>query len=182
MYSLYVGRALPLEFHVVLNGMPQQWFEESAPFPLDIQVARLISEGRFLIAQRGSQLLGGLAWQDDIAFGAFYAKLMFVPDEHQFTEVATALMRELLLIAKEAQARAVFADYPENSPVLMALEAVPGMRQVGHIQDFCEPGVNSIIVEFDLGQVDQLLKYAERMIVERADSRETDIVGTGSPL
>ena len=67
--SVFVGRALPSELHVVLNGMPQRFFEDS-PFLLHIQVARLISEGRFLIAQRGTLLLGGVAWQDDIAFGA----------------------------------------------------------------------------------------------------------------
>jgi hypothetical protein len=162
--SLYVGRALPCEFHVVLNGMPQKWFEES-PFLLHIQVARLISEGRFLIAQRGSQLLGGLAWQDDVAFGAYYAKLLFATDERQFAEVAARLMRELIVVAKEAQARAIFADLPEDSPLLKALDAVPGMRVAGYIDDFCEPGIKSVIVQFDLREADRLLRQADRMTV-----------------
>src|SRR4051812_45530016 len=85
--SIYVGRALPCEYGVVVNAMPQAWFE-SNPSLLQIQVARLISGSRFLIAQRGSTLLGGVAWQDDIAFGAFYAKLLFVKEQYRGSTVA----------------------------------------------------------------------------------------------
>ena len=169
--SVYVGRALPSELHVVLHGMPQRFFEDS-PFLLHIQVARLISEGRFLIAQRGTQLLGGVAWQDDIAFGALYAKLLFVKDELQFAPIAARLMRELIAIGKEQEARAIFADVPEHSPLLKALDAVPGSREVGYIEDFCEPNVKSIMVQFDLSQSARLIRHAERMIVERGENAE----------
>jgi hypothetical protein len=173
--SIHVGRALPSELHVVLNGMPQRFFEDS-PFLLHIQVARLISEGRFLIAQRGTQLLGGVAWQDDIAFGALYAKLLFVRDQLQFTRITARLMRELIAIGKEQQARAIFADLPEHSPLLKALDAVPGSREVGYIEDFGEPNVKSIMVQFDLSQSTRLIRHAERLIVKRGEDAEIGAV------
>ncbi len=165
--SIYIGRAQPIEYQVVLNAMPPAWFE-SDPSLLHIQVARLISSGRFLIAQRGSTLLGGVAWQDDIAFGAFYGKLLFVREQYRRSTIAVRLLRELLVIAKDAQARALFADIPEDSPLRKVADSVPGLREVGYVQDFCEPGVKSIIFQFDLRESDRLLRYADQMIAGRS--------------
>ena len=161
--SIYVGRALSCEYQVVLNAMPQAWFE-SNPSLLQVQVARLISSGRLLIAQRFSTLLGGVAWQDDIAFSAFYAKLLFVREQYRGSTVAVRLIRELVVIAKDAQARAVFADVPENSPLRETMDRIPGAREVGYIEDFCEPGIKSIILQIDLRDTDRLLRQADRLV------------------
>lgn len=161
--SIYIGRALTCEYQVVLNAMPPAWFE-SNPSLLQVQVARLISNSRFLIAQSGSTLLGGVAWQDDIAFGALYAKLLFVREKYRQSGIAIRLIRELLVIGKDAQARAVFADIPEHSTMREVLDDVPGVREVGFIEDFCEPGVKSIIVQFDLEGSDRLLRYADKIL------------------
>jgi hypothetical protein len=173
--SIYIGRALPCEYQVVLNAMPPAWFE-SNPSLLHIQVAGLISASRFLIAQRGSTLLGGVAWQDDIAFGAFYAKLLFVREQYRRSTIAVRLLRELVLIAKDAQARAVFADLPENSPLREVADAFPGAREVGNIEDFCEPGLKSIIFQIDLRDTERLLRHADRLIAGASTSETGQII------
>ena len=52
------------------------------------------------------------------------------------------------------------------------MDAVPGSREVGYIEDFCEPNVKSIMVQFDLSQSARLIRHAERMIVERGENAE----------
>lgn len=163
--SIYVGRALPSEYHLILNSMPQAWFEDS-PFLLQMQVARLINEGRYLIAQRGKTLLGGVGWQDDIAYGAFYVKLLFVRDNYQQQAVAARMLRELLAIARDHEARAVFADIPKGSWMLKVMDGIPATREVGYVDDWGEPGVTSIMIEIDLREIERLLRRTETMIAK----------------
>lgn len=170
--EIEVGLAVPSEYRVVLNAMPREWFAPE-PHLLHLQVAEMFNSNRFLIAQDGDRLAGGVGWQDNIAFGALYAKFIFVTSAYQQRAVATLLMREVLAVAARSGYRRVFQDIPEHSPLQAVADALPGAQTVGHIDGFHEPGVRSLIVAFDAKDYDSLIKEADRRIDSarsRADS------------
>jgi hypothetical protein len=169
--DIYVGRALSSEFPVILNNMPQGWFPPE-PHLLHLQVAKLINANQFMIAQLGSRLLGGVGWQEDIAFGAYYLKFLFVKPEYQHRAVAVRLIREVIAIAAYSGQRAIFGDIPEDSPLKEIVDEIPGARMVGYIDDFHAIGVRSLIVAFDMREHDRLLRHADRLIARAGNNSE----------
>jgi len=161
--EITVSRALPAEYPVILNNLPPGWFEP-APHLLHLQIAEMVNAQRFLIAYTESKLVGTLGWQDQVAFGALYAKFLYVKPEYRRQAVEFRLGRELVNIAMETGQRAVFADVPVNSPVIAVLEKVPGCRKAGEIESFQENGVTSVIFHFELGKAHDFIHYADRLI------------------
>jgi len=117
-----------------------------------------------LIAQVGKTLVGGVGWQDNMAYGALYSKFIFVSPEYQRDGVAVRLLAEVIRIAQEQGVRAVFADIPEKSPFGEVADEIPGLNEVGYIDGFHEDGVRSRIFAFDLKQHARLQREADRRV------------------
>ncbi len=165
-----IGRALPVEYPVILNCMPKEWLASDAHL-LHLQVADMINGNRFLIAQAGDRLVGGVGWQDNMAYGACYSKFIFATPGYQRSGVAIQLLAEVIRIAHEQGQRAVFADIPEKSPFAKVADEIPGLNEVGYIDGFHEEGVKSRIFAFDLKQYDRLQREAQRRM-RRSDFEE----------
>jgi GNAT superfamily N-acetyltransferase len=161
--QIHVGRVVPSEFTVVVNSMPPEWFVPE-PHIVQLQIAEMFNSNRFLVAQIGQRLMGGVGWQENVAAGAYFAKFLFVRPDHQRSGVAVRLLRELITIGANAGQRAVFGDIPEDSPLREVADRIPGAREVGYIEEFHQPGVKSIIVSFDLREHKRLLREADRRI------------------
>ena len=162
--DIEVGRALPIEYPVILNGMPPEWLISEDAYQMYLQVADMINANRFLVAQVGQRLAGGVGWQDNIAYGALYAKFIFVNPEFQDAGVAARLYAEVITIARELNKRAVFCDVPENSPFGEFAKEMPGLKEVGYIDGFHETGVRSRIFAFDFKQYDMVEREVERRL------------------
>lgn len=160
--TIEIGRALPAEYPVILNGMPKEWFASEDAYQMHLQLADMVNASRFLIAQVGQRLVGGVGWQDNIAYGALYSKFIFVHPEYQRAGVAVRLLAELIGIAKEQGKRAVFADIPEKSPFGEVADEIPGLDEIGYIDGFHEAGIRSRIFAFNLKQYDRLQREATR--------------------
>jgi GNAT superfamily N-acetyltransferase len=162
--EIEIGRALPIEYPVILNGMPAEWLISEDAYQMHLQVADMVSANRFLIAQVGQRLVGGVGWQDNIAYGALYSKFIFTNPGYRRGGVAVLLLAEVIRIAKEQDKRAVFCDIPESSPFGKVADEIPGLNEVGYIDGFHEKGTRSRIFAFDLEQYDRLLREADRRI------------------
>lgn len=162
--KVHVGRALPAEYPVILNSMPREWLASDDAYLLHLQVADMVNGNRFLIAQIGDRLVGGVGWQDNMAFGAMYSKFIFVAPEYQRSGVAVLLLAEVIRIAQEQGQRAVFADIPEKSPFGEVADEIPGLNEVGYVDGFHEDGVRSRVFAFDLKQYDRLQREAGRRL------------------
>jgi len=169
--DIRIGRAMPAEYPAILNNLPPEWFEPS-PHLLHLQVADMINGNRFLIAYVGQTLVGTLGWQENIAFGAYYAKFAFVKPEYRRDGVAIRLFRELLEIARDNGQRALFADAPRESPVVRAVNQIPGAREVGSIQNFHGDGLESVIFSLDVDEGDGLIELADRLTSKPGGRRE----------
>jgi GNAT superfamily N-acetyltransferase len=121
-----------------------------------------------LIAHVGETLVGTLGWQDNVAFGAYYVKFVFVKPEFRNQGVAFQLLKELVQIAQDAGQRAVYGDIPADSTILRTVNQVPGTREVGRIEDFHGDGLTSVIVSFDMGTAEKFLAHADRIIAGSA--------------
>lgn len=166
--AIEVSRALPSEYAVILNNLPKEWFAPE-PYLLHLQVAEMVNASRFLIAHDGENLVGTIGWQDNVAFGAFYEKFLFVKPEFRKEGVAAMLWRELLEIAADTGQRAIFCDIPEGSPLIRSVRQVPGAREVGAIEDFHGSGVKSLIFALDVKGSRKFTTYADRLIAESSD-------------
>ena len=151
--------------------MPPEWFASDA-YLMHLQVADMVNANRFLIAQVGDRLIGGVGWQDNIAFGALYSKFIFVHPDYQRHGVAVQLLSEVLKIGKEQGKRAVFADILEDSPFAQVADEIPGLDEVGYIDGFHEAGHRSRVFSFDLKQYDRLQREAERRTARGQSSNE----------
>jgi GNAT superfamily N-acetyltransferase len=160
--KIEIGRALPAEYPIILNNLPPEWLASHDAYQMHLQVADMVSASRFLIAQVGQRLIGGVGWQDNIAYGALYSKFIFVDPEYHRAGVAVRLLAEVIRIAKEQGKRAVFADIPEKSPFGEVADEIPGLDEVGYIDGFHEAGVRSRIFAFNLKQYDRLQREAAR--------------------
>jgi GNAT superfamily N-acetyltransferase len=160
--DIQVSRALPAEYPVIVNNLPQEWFGDNAHL-LYLQVAEMVNSNRFLIAHAEDQLVGGLGWQNDVAFGAYYEKFLYVKPEYRRHGVAALLWRELAKIAMDTGQRAVFADVPDGSPLVRAVLQVPGAREVGSIESFHSDGVKSRIFMVDLSDADKFMSHVDRI-------------------
>ena len=76
------------------------------------------------------------------------------------------MLRELLAIARDHEAHAVFADIPKGSWMLKVMDGIPATREVGYVDDWGEPGVTSIMIEIDLREIERLLRRTETMIAK----------------
>jgi GNAT superfamily N-acetyltransferase len=169
--KIELNRAIPMEYHVILNSMPRDWLQHD-PQLLHLQVADMINSNRFLIANSGDTLVGGVGWQNDIAFGACYVKFLYVKEEYRNRGVAFQLMKEVVRIAVDSNQRAVFADIPSDAPILRTVNQVPGTREVGRIEDFHSKGATSVIVTFDMNATEKFFSHADRFIREATDVGE----------
>lgn len=169
--DVQVDRALPAEYLIVINNMPQGWFGPDGPL-LFLQVAEMIKSNHFLIAHTGEQLVGGLGWQDDVAFGAIYEKFLFVKPEYRKQGIAALLWRELVKIAVADGRRTIFCDVPEGSALVRAVKQVPGAREAGGIDNFHSDGVRSLIFSLDLKNTDRFFHYVDRIVASSNDQKE----------
>jgi GNAT superfamily N-acetyltransferase len=156
--DILVSRALPAEYPVILNTLPQEWFEPEPHF-LQLQIAEMVNANQFLIAHTEDRIVGTLCWQANVAPGVFYAKFLFVKPEYRSSGVAARLARELVTIAIESGQRAVFEDTPANSPYLSAMRRIPGWREVGQLHGFHGERVTSHIFGLDLRNTEQTLRF-----------------------
>jgi GNAT superfamily N-acetyltransferase len=137
---------------------------------LYLQVADMVNGNRFLIAQVGQRLVGGVGWQDNVAYGAMYSKFIFVSPDYQRSGVAVRLLAEVIRIAQEQGQRAVFCDIPEGSPFANVADEIPGLNEVGYVDGFHQDGVRSHVFAFDLKQHARLQREAARRLKrERLD-------------
>jgi GNAT superfamily N-acetyltransferase len=163
--DIIVSRALPAEYPVILNNLPKEWFAPE-PHLLHLQIAEMVNANRFLIAYTGEQLIGTIGWQDQVAFGAFYEKFLFVKPEYRRHGVAALLWRELVKIAVDSGQRAIFADVPEDSPLVRSVKQVPGAREVGFIEGFHGDGMRSLIFALEMRDAEKFFRHTDRLIAE----------------
>jgi GNAT superfamily N-acetyltransferase len=166
--AIEISRALPSEYPVILNNLPKEWFVPE-PHLLHLQVADMVNGNRFLIAHDGDTLVGTIGWQDNVAFGAYYEKFLFVKPKYRREGVAAMLWRELLAIAEDSGQRAIFCDVPEGSSLVRSVRQVPGAREVGAIDDFHSDGVKSLIFALDVKEGRKFTAYADRLIKESGE-------------
>lgn len=169
--DIVVSRALPAEYPVILNNLPKEWFVPE-PHLLYLQVAEMINANRFLIAHTDDLLIGTLGWQDQVAFGAFYEKFLFVKPEYRKSGVAALLWKELVKIAEDSGQRAIFADVPEDSPLTRSVRQVAGAREVGYIENFHSDGVRSMIFALEMRDAEKFYRYADRLIAGSHNHKE----------
>ncbi|MGC4107625.1 MAG: GNAT family N-acetyltransferase [Thermomicrobiales bacterium] len=166
--AIEISRALPAEYPVILNNLPKEWFVPD-PHLLYLQVAEMVNANRFLIAHDGEKLVGTIGWQDNVAFGAFYEKFLYVKPEYRREGVAAMLWRELLSIAEDSGQRAVFCDVPEGSPLVRSVRQVPGTREVGSIENFHGDGAKSLIFALEVKGSKKFTEYVDRLIAASGD-------------
>jgi GNAT superfamily N-acetyltransferase len=166
--DIQVSRALPAEYPVILNNLPQEWFEPD-PHLLHLQVAEMVNANRFLIAYVGDELIGTIGWQDNVAFGAFYEKFLFVKEKYRRHGVAALLWRELARIALDTGQRAIFADVPEDSPLVRSVKQVPGTHEVGYIDGFHGDGVRSLIFALEMRDAEKFIRHVDRIVAASSE-------------
>jgi GNAT superfamily N-acetyltransferase len=169
--AIEVRPALPSELWPIINALPQGWYGPH-PHLLTFQVTEMVRSGRMLLAHEDEEELAGVVgWQDDAAFGAMYAKFIFVKEKFRRQTVAARLVRELALTASALELRAIFVDFPDDSPLLTVADTMtfPGVRKAGHVDNFHEDGRVSVFYALDVRQaaafirsLDQLIEKGER--------------------
>lgn len=168
--AIEVSRALPSEYSVILNNLPKEWFVPD-PNLLYLQVAEMVNANRFLIAHDKETLVGTLGWQDNVAFGAFYEKFLFVKPEYRKEGVAAMLWRALMEIAEETGQRGIYCDVPEKSPLIRSVRQVPGAREVGAIENFHGDGAKSLIFAIEVKDSGKFTTYVDRLVKDSGNHR-----------
>jgi len=160
---------LPAELPVLLNRLPQEWFEPQ-PYVMWLQLAEMISARRLLIAHRDDELVGTVGWQENVAYGAWYSKFLYVKPNYRGQGVVFRLVEELIKLAVDEGPRAVFCDFPLDSPVVRAVRQMPGVREIGQLDGFHAKGVQSVIFGLEMEDAPEFLRYAERASSDEANS------------
>jgi GNAT superfamily N-acetyltransferase len=162
--AITVGVALASEYPAILRSLPQDWLQP-APHLLQLQVARMVDAGRFLVARTDTgRIVGTIGWDDHVAFGGMYAKFVSVLPPYRSQGVALLLGRELVHTARRLGHRAVFGDIPSDSPLVPFARSLPAIDEAGYIDDLHGPGIRSLIFRLDLAKAPLLLSALDERI------------------